>query len=47
MTNTIAIGLALIVISFFTIDFFFFGGTMPVFLGQKMLLLTEYLAFWR
>lgn len=47
MTNTIAIGLALVIISFFIIDFFFFGGTMPIVFGRQMMLLTEYLAFWR
>ncbi len=47
MTNTIAIGLALIIIGFFIIDFSFFDSSILVFLGRKMFALTEYLAFWR
>ncbi len=47
MTNTIALGLALLILAIFAADFLWFDGVLPVFLGQKMLELTEYVAFWR
>lgn len=47
MTNTIAIGLGLFILAGFAADYLFFGGTLPVFLGQKIVELTEYIAFWR
>lgn len=47
MTNKIALGLALLIVGFFAADQLWFGGTMPVFLGKKLMNLTEYLAFWR
>ena len=47
MTNKIAIGLALIVIAVFAADAFAFGGTLPVFLGKKLFVFLDWLAFWR
>lgn len=47
MTNKIAIGLGLFILAAFAMDYLLFGGTMPVFLGQRILELSEYIAFWR
>lgn len=47
MTNKIALVLALLIIAFFVADYFLFGGGTPVFLGKKIVDLSEYLAFWR
>ncbi len=47
MTNRIAIVLALLVVAVFAVDAYAFGGTLPVFLGRKMLNLLTWLAFWR
>lgn len=47
MTNKIALGLGLIIIAVFALDAFAFGGTLPVFLGRKLYVLLDWLAFWR
>ncbi|MCI2398812.1 hypothetical protein [Aliiroseovarius subalbicans] len=47
MTNKIAIVLALIIIAVFLADRVLFGGGLPVFLGRKIVDLSEYIAFWR
>ncbi len=47
MTNKIALGLAIFILAVFAIDYFMFEGALPVFLARKLLVLTEYLAFWR
>jgi len=47
MTNTIAFWLAVLILAFFTFDYFFMEDDMFVFLGRKLLDLLEYLAFWR
>ena len=47
MTNKIALGLALIILGVFAADQIWFGGVLPVFLGKKFLILSEYIAFWR
>jgi len=47
MTNKIALGLALAILALFVVDQYAFGGILPVFLGKKIVILTEYLAFWR
>ncbi|SOB99764.1 hypothetical protein [Rhodobacter maris] len=47
MTDTIAIWIATIVVLFFGIDALFFDGFSAVFLARKMLLLIEWVAFWR
>ncbi len=47
MTNKIALVLALLIIAFFIADYVLFGGGTPVFLGKKIIGLSEYIAFWR
>lgn len=47
MTNKIAIVLALIISGILAADLFVFGWDIHIFLGRKLLDLTEYLAFWR
>ena len=47
MTNKIALGLAIVILAIFAVDYFLFAGTLPLFLSRKLLVLTEYLAFWR
>ncbi|MCP5038803.1 MAG: hypothetical protein GY945_14525 [Rhodobacteraceae bacterium] len=47
MTNQIALGLALIIVCIFAVDYFALGGTLPVIAGQKLMQLSEYIAFWR
>lgn len=47
MTNTIAFWLAVLILGFFAIDFFFLEDNMFLFLGRKLVDLLEYVAFWR
>ena len=47
MTNQIALALAILVIAFFGADYLILDGAMSLFLGKKLLELTEWLAFWR
>ena len=47
MNNKTAIGLGLIIIGVLVADRIWFGGTLPVFLGRKLITLSEYIAFWR
>jgi hypothetical protein len=47
MTDKIALGLGIFVIGAFVVDYFFLGGNLPVFLGQKGSNFSEWLAFWR
>jgi hypothetical protein len=47
MTNTISIWLAILIIGFFAVDYFFLGWDTPVFLGRKLGDLIEWMAFWR
>jgi len=47
MTTKIAIGLVLVLIATFAIDAFAFGGTLPLFLGKKLFVFIDWLAFWR
>lgn len=47
MTNTIAVGLGLLLIGGFAADQFLNGGETSVFLAKKLMDLIEYLAFWR
>ena len=47
MTNKIAIGLGLLILTAFGADQIWFGGILPVFLGKKFFALSEYIAFWR
>ncbi len=47
MTNSIAIGLFLLIVGFFTLDHYVLELDAPLFLGRKAFELIEYLAFWR
>ena len=47
MTNRLAIILGFMVVALFVVDWAYFGGTLPVFLGGKLADLIEYVAFWR
>lgn len=47
MTNKLAIIFAAILIAIFLADHFILGWNLPVILGKKLAILTEYLAFWR
>jgi hypothetical protein len=47
MTNKIALGLAVLILGGFAVDYLFFGGGSPVFLGRKFADLIEWVAFWR
>lgn len=47
LTNRLAIILGTMVLGAFVIDWAFFGGVLPLFLGQKLADLIEYVAFWR
>ena len=47
MTNRIALFLGLAILAALVADQIWFGGTLPVFLGRKLLELSEYIAFWR
>lgn len=47
MTNQLAIVLALIIGGIIAADFLVFGWDLHIFLGRRLMQLTEYLAFWR
>lgn len=47
MTNKIAIGIGLVIVAVFAADAYAFGGTLPVFLGKKLVDLITWIAFWR
>ncbi len=47
MTNSIALGLAVAVVGALAADVFLNDARASVFMGKEMLLLIEYLAFWR
>ncbi|TDT78033.1 hypothetical protein BDE40_1337 [Litoreibacter halocynthiae] len=47
MTDKIAIVLVLLIGGIFAADFFVFGWNLHIFLGRKLMVLTEYIAFWR
>ena len=47
MTNSIAIGLAILIAAFLAYDALAMDWEMSVFLGRKGMALIEYLAFWR
>ncbi|MFQ6553374.1 hypothetical protein AAD018_013635 [Aestuariibius insulae] len=47
MTNSIAIGLLLVIAGFFALDYYVLELDAPIFLGKKAFELIEYLAFWR
>ncbi len=47
MTNTIAIVIALILVTVFTLDYTLQDWEGTIFVGRKLTDLIEYLAFWR
>ena len=47
MTNTLAIIFAVIIVAFLALDHFVLHWGMLLILGKKLVLLTEYIAFWR
>lgn len=47
MTNSIALGLAVAVVAALAADVFLNDAQASIFMGKEMLLLIEYLAFWR
>ena len=47
MTNSIAMGLAVLVLGGIALDLVLNGGDTLVFLAKKLFELIEYLAFWR
>jgi hypothetical protein len=47
MTNRIAIGLGITILTGLAIDYFLFGGDVPVFLGRRLVDVLEFIAFWR
>ncbi|MFV2034329.1 MAG: hypothetical protein ACC631_04340 [Halocynthiibacter sp.] len=47
MTNRIALVLALIILAVVAADLLVFGWNLHIFLGKKLLVFSEYLAFWR
>ena len=47
MTNTIAIGLGVVILSALAVDSYLYGSDHLIFLAKKGLELIEWLAFWR
>ncbi|MDS9468656.1 hypothetical protein RGQ15_13905 [Paracoccus sp. MBLB3053] len=47
MTNSIAIGLGLLILALFALDALVLHLDLPVFLGKQFAALIEYLSFWR
>ena len=47
MTNPIALVLGLIVLAVFAADAAFNGAMLLTFLGQQLIRVTEWVAFWR
>ncbi|WP_371224522.1 hypothetical protein [Roseovarius sp. 2305UL8-3] len=47
MTNTLAIGLAALILLALGLDYMLFEWGNTVFLGRKLIELIEWLAFWR
>jgi hypothetical protein len=47
MTNKISIWLALVILGFLALDYFYLDLNTPLFLGRKLLAMIEYIAFWR
>jgi hypothetical protein len=46
LTNKLAVYLGIVIAAFLFANFFF-GWELQIFLGRKLIELTEYLAFWR
>ncbi len=47
MTNQLAIIFGIVFIAVFAVDHFLLQWGIPVILGKKLAILTEYIAFWR
>ncbi|WP_456389207.1 hypothetical protein [Profundibacter sp.] len=47
MTNKLAIIFGLVIIAIFLADHYWLHWNLPIMLGKKLALLTEYIAFWR
>ncbi|WP_415182586.1 hypothetical protein [Phaeovulum sp.] len=47
MTNKIALGIGLLIVAFFLIDFVFYGWNASLFIAKKIFDLVDYVAFWR
>ncbi len=47
MTNSIAIGLALVIIAVLGVDMLHYDGTGLIFTGRKLIAAIEFLAVWR
>ena len=47
MTDKIALVLVLLIAAILAADLLVFGWDLHVFLGRKLMELTEYIAFWR
>ena len=47
MTNKLAIIFGFVIIATLIADHYYLGWNLPVMLGRKLALLTEYIAFWR
>ncbi|WP_199709336.1 hypothetical protein [Rhodophyticola porphyridii] len=47
MTNTLALWLAAIIIAVFAADFLIFGWDLHLILGELLLRLLDWMAFWR
>lgn len=47
MTNRIAISLAVIILGMLGVDILYNDSAGQVFLGRKLIVFIEYLAFWR
>lgn len=47
MTNRIALALGILIAALMALDYTLFDAGWLIFLSQKLVDLTEYLAFWR
>jgi len=47
MTNKLAIIFGVLIVVLFLADHFFFDWNLPVTLGKKLAVLSNYIAFWR
>lgn len=47
MTNSIAIGLGVLILSALALDAYLYGSDHLIFLSRRLLELIEWLAFWR
>lgn len=47
VTNTIALALAILILGLFALDYLVLDWNLPLFIARKVVVLTEWLAFWR